>query len=108
MNWFSLLETVWSSMLMDINPDIYVLHVGTIDIRLSDTPEQIAEHIVDIFSSLKTDSNTIIFSNIVPRGDKNKDKAEKAIQIINNVYAQRSISAIKHTNANSKRHLNIK
>ena len=95
-------------MLMDINSDFYVLHVGTIDIRLSDTPERIAEHIVDIFSSLKTNSNTIIFSNIVPRDDKNKEKAEKAIQIINNIYAQRSISVIKHTNANSKRHLNIK
>ena len=61
MNWFSLLETVWSSMLMDIKSDIYVLHVGTIDIRLSDPPEQFAEHVVDIFSSLETNSNTIIF-----------------------------------------------
>ena len=34
-------------------------------LTLSDTPEQIAEHIFDIVSSLKTDSNTVIVSNIV-------------------------------------------
>ena len=95
------METVWSSMLMDINPDIYVLHVGTNDITLSDKPEQIAEHIFDIVNSLKTCSN----ADIVSRDNKNKEKMDKAIQIIN-VYDQRNISVIKHTSLNSKRHLN--
>ena len=79
---------------------IFVLHVGTNDLRLSDTPEQIAEHIFDIVNSLKTDSNTIIVSNIVPRGDKNKEKTEKALQIINNACVQRSVPVINHTNVN--------
>lgn len=30
----------------DINPDIYVLHVGTNDVTLSDSPEQIAKYIL--------------------------------------------------------------
>ena len=70
----------------DFNPDIYVLHVGRNDLTLSDTPEQIAEHIAHIVSLLNTDSNTVIVSNAVPRDDKNKEKAEKAFQIINNAY----------------------
>ena len=70
----------------DFNSDIYILHVGENDLILSDTPKQIAEHIFDIVSSLKTDTNTIIVFNIVPRGNKNKEKAEKAIHIINNAY----------------------
>ena len=74
----------------DFNPDIYVLHVGTNDLTLSDKPEQVAEHIFDIVSSLKTDSNTVV-SNIVPRDDKNKEKAEKVVQIINNACVQRNI-----------------
>ena len=73
-------------MLMDINPDIYVLHVVTNDITLSDTPEQIAEDIFDIVNSLKTCSN----ADIVSRDNKNKEKMDKAIQIIN-VYDQRNI-----------------
>ena len=63
----------------DFNPDIYVLHVRTNDLTLSDTPEQIVEHIFDIVISLKTGSNTVIIFNIVPRGDKKKEEAEKAI-----------------------------
>ena len=70
----------------DFSPDIYVLHVGRNDLTLSDTPEQIAEHIAHIVSLLNTDSNTVIVSNAVPRDDKNKEKAEKAFQIINNAY----------------------
>ena len=34
----------------DFNPDIYVLHVAANDLTLSDTPEQIAGHIFDIYS----------------------------------------------------------
>ena len=63
----------------NFNTDIYVLHVGTNDVTLSDTPEQIAKHIFGIVNYLKTDSNTVIVSNIVPRGDKNKEKAENTI-----------------------------
>ena len=86
----------------DFISDIYVLHVETNDLRLSNTPEQIAEHIFDIVNSLKTDSNTVIVSNIVLRGAKNKGKAEKAVQIINNACVQSIVPVIKHTNLNSK------
>ena len=58
---------------------IFILHVGTNDLTLSDTPEQIVEHIFDTVISLKTGSNTVIIFNIVPRGDKKKEEAEKAI-----------------------------
>ena len=74
--------------------------------HINNAPEQIAKHIFDIVISFKTDSNTVIVFNIVPRGHKNKEKAEKAIQIINNACVQRNIPVINHTNMNSKRHLN--
>ena len=65
--------------------------------RKKNTPEQIAEHIFDIVSSLKTDSNIALVSNIVPTSDKNKEKAEKAIQIKNTACVQRNIPVINHT-----------
>lgn len=46
-----------------------------------------------------------LFFNIVPRGDKKKEKAEKAIQIINNASVQCNIPVINNTNIDSKRHL---
>ena len=39
----------------DFNPDIYVLHVGANDLTLSDTPEQIAGPIFDIYSQFFKD-----------------------------------------------------
>ena len=42
----------------------------------------------------------------MPRGDKNNEKAEKAIKIINDACVQRNIPMTNHTNINSKRHLN--
>ena len=48
----------------------------------------------------------MIVSNIVPRGDKNEEKAKKVIQIISNACVQRNIPVISYTNINSKRRLN--
>ena len=90
----------------DFNPDIYVLHVGTNGLILSNTTEQPAELISDTGNSLKTDNNTVIVFNIVPRGNKNKEKSEKAIQIINNACVQSNIPVVNHTNMNPKWHLN--
>ena len=42
---------------------------------------------------------------MVPRGDKKKEKAEKAIQIINNASVQCNIPVINNANIDSKRHL---
>ena len=48
----------------DFDPGIYILHVGTNDLTLNDTPEEITEHIVNIATSLKTENNTVVISNI--------------------------------------------
>ena len=58
----------------DFDPGIYILHVGTNDITLNGTPKEITEHIVNIAPSLKTENNTVVISNIVPRGDSKKKK----------------------------------
>ena len=86
----------------DFNPDIYVLHVGTNELTLSNTTEQIVKLISDIGNSLNTDNKTVIVSNIVPRGNKNKEKSEKAIQIINNACVQSNILVMNQTNIDSK------
>ena len=52
----------------------YILHVGTNDITLNDTPEEITEHIVNVAKSFKTENNTVVISNIVPRGNSKGGK----------------------------------
>ena len=58
----------------DFDPDIYILvPVGTNDLTLDDTPDEITEHVVNIATFLKTENNSFDF-NIVPRGDSKKRK----------------------------------
>ena len=39
----------------DLNPDLYILHVGTNDLSLDDTPEVISSRIIDTAKSLMTE-----------------------------------------------------
>ena len=39
----------------DFNPDLYILHVGTNDLSLDDTPEVISSRIIDTAKSLMTE-----------------------------------------------------
>ena len=90
----------------DFDPGIYILHVGTNDLTLNDTPEEITEHIVNIATSLKTENNTVVISNIVPRGDSKKEKAEAVNKLLVDICEQKEIPLIDHGNISTKRHLN--
>ena len=90
----------------DFDPGIYILHVGTNDLTLNDTPEEITEHIVNIATFLKTENNTDVISNIVPRGDSKKEKAEAVNKLLVDICEQREIPLIDHGNISIKRHLN--
>ena len=69
----------------DFDPGIYTLHVGTNDLTLNDIPE-VTEHIVNIATSLKTENNTVVISNIVPRGDSKKEKAEAVNKLLVDIW----------------------
>ena len=66
----------------DFDPGIYILHVGTNYLTLGDTSEEITVHIVNIATSLKTEDNTFVISNIVPRGDNKKEKVEAVNKLL--------------------------
>ena len=60
----------------DFDAGIYIIHVGTNDPTLEDTPEEITEHNVNIATSLETENSTVGISNIVPRGDRKKRRKQ--------------------------------
>ena len=49
-------------------PDNFIVHVGT-DLNSEESPKSIAESIVDLAMSLKTESNDVCVSNIILRTD---------------------------------------
>ena len=55
----------------DLNPEVYLLHVGTNDLSSNKSAEQISLDILNLANSLKLDNNTVVVSSILPRDDEN-------------------------------------
>ena len=55
---------------------------------------------------MKTENNTTVISNIVPRGDSKKEKAEAVNKLLVDICEQKEIPLIHHGNISTKRHLN--
>ena len=51
------------------NPNHFIIHVGTNDLRSNQDPETIARNIVKVACNSKTDTNKVLISSIVPRRD---------------------------------------
>ena len=66
----------------------------------------ISSRIIDNAKSLITEESKIIISNIVPRGDRYKEKGEILSKEINEACHKENIPVINHSNINPKRHLN--
>ena len=90
--------------LRDFNPEHIILHVGTNDLNSERTASQIAKSIIDLGQSLKTDTNTITISLIVPRYDNLNNKASEVNGRLVNMCKERNISYIDHVDTISPEH----
>ena len=52
----------------DLDPEAYVIHIGTNDLGTNKTRNEIFAEILSLMKDLKTDKNKIVVSTIVPRG----------------------------------------
>ena len=93
---------------MEFNPDLAILHVGTNSLRSMDTEEKIAEDILSLANSIKKDTNEIIVSSIIARRDQFKEKAEKVNDFLYIKCKQLDIPFIRHNNIRSEVHLKPK
>ena len=54
----------------DFDRNIFILHDGTNNLSTNNSPEMIADKIVETAQSLKTEDNNFILSAIIPRVNK--------------------------------------
>ena len=54
---------------LKFNPDTFLKHCGTNDLRSDKSSEEIATSIIDLAKDIKTDENNVIISSIVTRSD---------------------------------------
>ena len=91
----------------DLNPNQIILHVGTNDLNSEKTSSQIANSIIDLRNSLKTDNNDITRSLIGPRADNLNNKANEVKNRLVNMCNQRNIRFINHSDdIQPERHVN--
>ena len=76
------------------------------DLLLDDIPEVISNRIIDTAKSLMTEKSKVVISNIVPGGDKCKEKRETLSKVINEACHKENIPVINHNNINPNKHLN--
>ena len=71
--------------LRDVNPGLFIIHVGTNDLPLNKTSNEIAEEIVKLAESVKKTSSKIVISNIVICEDDYKTKADDINKILEEI-----------------------
>ena len=86
-------------------PDLYILHAGTNDLRSGKGPEKIANEIIDLAKSVKTDENEVLISAIIHRNDYLNEKGKKVNDQLKLKIRGQNISLLEHNNI-SNLHLN--
>ena len=88
------------------DPGKVILHCGTNDLRSKATPKDIAEEIVDLGKSLKTNVNKVMISGLVPRGDLLHNKAMEVNIFLKQLCISQDFYYIDNTNIQAEYHLN--
>ena len=93
---------------MEFDPDIAILHVGTNSLRGGNTESKIADDILSLACRMKKETNEIIVSSIIARRDQYKEKAEKVNDFLQIKCSQVNIPFIRHNNIRGEIHLKPK
>ena len=81
------------------DPEVIVLHVGTNELNSPKKSSEIAKSIIDLAASLKTCTNRIVISLIVPRGDDLNNKASEVNDRLKNMCLNRNYLYIDHSDS---------
>ena len=87
-------------------PDHIILHVGTNDLATNVPTDTVAESIVELAMSLKSDSTSVAISNITVRNDKHKNKVRQTNKHLKTLCMERNIELINHDSTITEKHLN--
>ena len=83
------------------------MRVGTNNLNSPLPPKEIADGIIDLAKSMKTDNRNITISTIIPRGDKLNNKANEVNNFLMQLCRDCNIPFIDHSkNINPHKHLN--
>ena len=79
-------------------PDLFIIHGGSNDLRSEKTTIQIAEEIINLASDIKTPNNEVMISGLVYRNDFLNDKGQEVNGILIEKCAENNIYFINNNN----------
>ena len=79
-------------------PDLFIIHGGSNDLRSEKTTMQIAEEIINLASDIKTPNNEVMVSGLVYRNDFLNDKGQEVNGILIEKCAENNIYFINNNN----------
>ena len=88
------------------NPDHITIHIGTNHLASNTPAEKVAESIIDLASTLKSDSCSVAISSITVRNDKHRNKVAQVNRSLKRLCQKNNFELINHENTNTERHLN--
>ena len=80
------------------NPDHFIIHVGTNDLRSHQDPETIAINIVEVANNSKTDTHKVLIASIVPRRDNLNGKGRRANIFLKKFCMENDFFCVNHDN----------
>ena len=89
------------------NPDVIIVHSGTNDLRSTEkSAGDIANEIIKLAKSIKSDNNEIIVSGLVGRNDPLNDKGNDVNNLLKVMCTENTLLYCDNTNVSRKHHLN--
>ena len=92
--------------LLKRNPDRFIIHVGTNDLRSNQDPKTIAKNIVELANNSKTDTNKVLISSIVPRRDNLNGKGRQVNIFLRKFCMENDFVHVNHDNVKTQQHCN--
>ena len=86
------------------NPDCFIIHVGTNDLRSDEDREKIVRNVVDVANNSKTDINKLLISSIVPRCDNLNSKVRQSNIFLNKFCMENDFAYVNHGNIKPRQH----
>ena len=90
------------------SPAEIIIHVVANDSSSDKGPKDIANDIIQLAKSVKTDANKVAVSSILPRKDKFNNKAKEVNTYLQDICFSNNLPSFTHRNINSHRHINVK
>ena len=91
----------------EFNPNHIILHVGANELKNSKRASQISRSVIDLSLSLKSETNTVTISLVLPRKDSLNNKAHEVNSRLINMCGEPDINFVDHTDTiDIERYLN--